>query len=54
MEKDKSVDAYRKKWIHIDRILDTMNLDKVFEYEKKGVPFNFRQYYASNDTLSNN
>ena len=54
MEKEKSVDAFRKKWIHIDRILDCIALDEVFEFEKTGVFFNFRQYYASNDTLSTN
>ena len=52
MEKNKSLETFRKKWIHVDRILDTLRLEKVFEYETKGVAFNFRQYYACNDTLS--
>ena len=54
MEKEKSLDTFRKRWVHIDRILDCVSLEKVFQFEREGVVFNFRQYYASNDTLNSN
>lgn len=54
MNKQKNLDNFRKQWIHIDRVLDCLELDKAFQFEQNnGTNFNFRNYYASNDALSN-
>lgn len=53
MNKAKNIDNFRKQWIHIDRMLDCLELDKVFQFEQNGMAFNFRSYYANNDGLTN-
>jgi hypothetical protein len=35
----------KKIYIHMSRIIDCLNIDEVFQYEKDGVVFNFRNYY---------
>ena len=53
MNKQKSLENFRKQWVHVDRMLDCLDLDNVFQFDKNGVLFNFRSYYAANDALNN-
>jgi serine/threonine-protein kinase ULK/ATG1 len=53
MNKQKNLENFRKQWIHVDRILDCLELDNVFQFENNGTTFNFRTYYANNDSLNN-
>lgn len=52
MGKQKNVENFRKQWIHVDRMLDCLELDKAFPFENHGQTFNFRNYYSQNDNLS--
>lgn len=53
MNKQKNLESFRKQWIHVDRMLDCLELESVFQFESGGQVFNFRTYYANNDALSN-
>lgn len=35
----------KKLYVHISRIIDCLSLEEVFQYEKNGDVFNFRNYY---------
>lgn len=35
----------RKSYVHMQRILDCLTLEDVFQFEKNGVVFNFHNYY---------
>lgn len=41
----KSEPEERKNYVHMQRILDCLNLEDVFQFEKNGVVFNFHNYY---------
>lgn len=41
----------KKIYIHISRIIDCLSLDEVFQYEKDGVIFNFRNYYNESQRI---
>ena len=38
-------------YIHISRILDCLNIEQVFQYERNGTVFNFRNYYNESQRL---
>lgn len=51
-KKQKSSEKSRKEWIHLDRILDCLNMERIFKFEdEKGILFNFKNYYDNNNTL---
>lgn len=51
-EKKFSYEGDEKKiLIHLGRIIDCLSLEEVFEYEKKGEIFNFRNYYSEPQRL---
>jgi len=41
----KSSAEERKLFIHLHRIIDCLNLEEVFLFEKNGLIFNFHNYY---------
>ena len=51
-EKNFNFEADEKKiLIHLGRIIDCLSLEEVFEYEKNGNYFNFRNYYSEPQRL---
>lgn len=35
----------KKIYVHMSRIIDCLSIEEVFQYEKNGTVFNFKNYY---------
>lgn len=40
-------------YVHLNKMIDCLNLDEIFQFETNGTTFNFHNYYDEPERLEN-